>query len=878
MLSLIGLPLPAAYAAGQNPFLPPHATVVLLSGLSGDLQTETSYQEQLEAWLELLENLPFPPHQVFAFSDSPESLTLPPKLSARKFKATREEFLGLGKTLAGQTNPVIVLAWGHGGMQSSTPVFHVSGPRLTAADFKNFAAQTAPAESSWVLYFRGSGKFAAELTAEHRRLLTSEKETSFNSDPMGLPLLLKSLRANPGSSFEALGAELGRVTDAWYKERNLVRTEEPTLWAGLAAPQLLSPPETNSPSGEAQAGDTPPTAPGSSASAPVVSTNLSAAWNGLTRVEPRNYPDADGVVLRRRISYTLSGGSPAIASENEEFIQILTAGGKHLGDFDFSYSPPDEDMVFQNCEIQQPDGKLLSLNPDEIREAAGESLGEYRAAHRKIFSLPGVVPGAVLHIHYQTTWKTFPLPYISLQIPVAAELPVLDASIQVSVPKEAAFHFAFDQISAGDPAIKQTAYGSTYAWQFQNLSANEREPLSPPFREPSLLISTFPDWETFASWYGRISQLSDAVTPEIAARASQLTSEAKTDRERAAMLFNYVTELRYVAVPLGVNSFRPHAADEVLKHQYGDCKDKANLFNAMLHSLKIDAHLVLVPRFTQAHDALPGFAFNHAISQVKLGEETIWVDTTDDVCRFGMLPPGDPGRRVLVMDGKSKTLTQLPLPTPRAHQLNLHVRIHCAEETDALPADLDATASGFPDYELRAASQDNQSTRSLLAVHFRPAAGVFGLEKQSHTSASDLSENFNLAAHGFFAGIISATGDKRALRAPFWLPREWDTALNHRTHPLFLHQGYPLLLDEEFEFSLPAGASQIMLPATGENSAGPLTWKIEWSQPGSGKVSARLHLELARGELSAAETPALQKQLRALFAAVGTEANFTLSP
>jgi len=130
-------------------------------------------------------------------------------------------------------------------------------------------------------------------------------------------------------------------------------------------------------------------------------------------------------------------------------------------------------------------------------------------------------------------------------------------------------------------------------------------------------------------------------------------------------LYNYVTRLRYVAVPLGVNSFRPHAAGNVLKNQFGDCKDKANLFNTLLHSLNIEAHLVLVPRFSQAHEAIPGLAFNHAISCVKLGAETLWADTTDDVCRFGLLPPGDPGRKVLVIDGQTSTLTQLPPPAAK---------------------------------------------------------------------------------------------------------------------------------------------------------------------------------------------------------------------
>src|SRR5437870_11353747 len=40
---------------------------------------------------------------------------------------------------------------------------------------------------------------------------------------------------------------------------------------------------------------------------------------------------------------------------------------------------------------------------------------------RKFFSLPGVAPGAILHVRYQTQWKDFPLPRVSLEIPRSEE-------------------------------------------------------------------------------------------------------------------------------------------------------------------------------------------------------------------------------------------------------------------------------------------------------------------------------------------------------------------------------------------------------------------------------------------------------------------------
>lgn len=872
---LLTTPTPLAAApTGRDACITPQSTVVLLSGLPGDVESEKNYHDQLQAWLEVLENHSAAPQQVFICCDHPETLQLSATFPAQKLKAGREEFLSLGKTLAGQSNSLVVIVWGHGGLQGKTPVLHVRGPRLTAGDFKAFAAQMPHADSRWVLLFRGSGRFASELAAGKRQILASEKETLFNSDPVGMALVLKLVRDRPEITFTALGEELGRATAAWYEERHLARTEEPTLWDGEASPRTTSPAEK----GDALAA-LPEQKPATnltttqSVGTPRAQTNLSAAWKEIKRVEAQAFPEADGVVLRRRINYTL-GSNPAMAAEHEEFIQILTAEGKHFGDFDFAYSPPQEDIAFQDCELLRPDGKLLRLDPDAIREATEASVGDYRSARRKLFSLPGVTPGAVLHVRYQTEWKTYPLPYVSLTIPLASELPVVDSTVQISVAKDSAFHFAFHQAPAVDPVIQQSSYASTYTWHFESLPAQEREVLASAQPPPALLVSTFPDWPAFANWYARITRMVDEVTPELAAKAAELTRSARNDLEKVQAIYDYVTGLRYIAVELGVNSFRPHAAANVFQNQFGDCKDKANLFNTLLRSQNIDARLVLVPRFAQAYEAVPGLAFNHAISRVTLGNEAIWVDTTDDVCRFGMLPPGDAGRKVLVIDDKAIALTLLPLPPVNQHQLKVRAQVKCpAAPGAAWPITLAVTTLGYPDYELRAAVlQTKRSMVPVLTAQFHPTAGVFELEQQRFTPVSTLSENFTWQAEGKCVGLVAATGGKGQLRAPFWLPREWEQALHRRKSALFLNQGYPLRLDEEIEFSLPAPAQPVLLPGTVENTREPLRWKVEWSRGGDA-ITSRLRVELDRGEVSMADTPTLQQQLRELLSALAAGAN-----
>jgi hypothetical protein len=719
--------------------------------------------------------------------------------------------------------------------------------------------------------FRGSGRFASELASGQRRIISSEHDSIFRSDPIGMGVLVKVLRDNPTATFGVIADRLGPAVAKWYDDQNLARTEEPTVWIGPGPAQPLiaaAQPLEKIPTANAAEPPPPPR--------PATRTNA-AAWS-VTRVKVSEYPDADSVILKRRITYTL-GVNPAIAAEHEEYIQVLTSEGKEAGDFDITYSPPYERLEFLDCEIQRPDGSVLRLDPDDIREAddASEPAAEART-RRKFFSMPDVAPGAIIRVRFTREWQKFPLPHVTLKLPLADDAPAIETMLRVSVPRDTPFHFRLEQMKGNDPEVKQTDYSRTYTWQFRDTPVWEQEPLTLPDSGPALLVSTFPDWKAFADWYARIVRLADQPTSEITNKAVELTQQCKSNAEKVAALYNYVTGLRYVAVPLGVNSFRPHAAAGVLRNQYGDCKDKANLFNALLRSQGIEADLVLVPRFGQAYDDLPGFAFNHAISRIGSGPEARWLDTTDDICRFGMLPPGDAGRRVLVINGKTAGLTELPTAKAKDHVLELETFVDISNLQRDAATKITATTHGYVDYSLRAAARMTGKRKSvpLLNGAFALANGLFALKNQKFTSPSDLDRDFVLTMDGTSIGICERQGSEAILRSAFWIPTEWMAALHGRDKPLFLNDGYPLLLKQRLEMKVPFDVSHPRLPREEHSKNGPLHWSLVWSHTSEKGVVGRLECELLKPELSREETIQFQKQARELLGALAQTAAFSV--
>src|SRR5208283_3003611 len=79
-------------------------------------------------------------------------------------------------------------------------------------------------------------------------------------------------------------------------------------------------------------------------------------------------------------------------------------------------------------------------------------------------------------------------------------------------------------------------------------------------------------------------------------------------------------DIRYVAIELGIGGYQPHAAADVLRHRYGDCKDKATLLSAMLREIGVASYYVIInsERGSLTTAAPPNIEFNHAILAIAL--------------------------------------------------------------------------------------------------------------------------------------------------------------------------------------------------------------------------------------------------------------------
>ena len=66
-------------------------------------------------------------------------------------------------------------------------------------------------------------------------------------------------------------------------------------------------------------------------------------------------------------------------------------------------------------------------------------------------------------------------------------------------------------------------------------------------------------------------------------------------RKSCCAIYSFVsTQYRYIGISFGIGRYQPHAADDVLSNNYGDCKDKHTLLASLLQASGITLYPALI--------------------------------------------------------------------------------------------------------------------------------------------------------------------------------------------------------------------------------------------------------------------------------------------
>lgn len=361
------------------------------------------------------------------------------------------------------------------------------------------------------------------------------------------------------------------------------------------------------------------------------------------------------------------------------------AGVRQWGQIVQGYVAAFDSIEFKDARVVKPDGSVWAIPLDRIMELTSPvaaAFPSYNDLREKHLAVPDLRVGDVLEYAVVRTTHTALAPgqfwfsaYLSrMQI-------ALEEAIEIDVPGDRVVN-----LRTGDgltPTVTEGANRRVYriVHSMANLAEVEqqrklarRRQEAPP---PDLVVSSFRSWEEFGNWYRGLEKDRRAPTPEIRAKAAELTRGLRTDIEKTQALYDYVaTKVRYVALSFGQGAVQPHAASETLSNGYGDCKDKHTLLSALLATVGIEADAAPVGTQRNADASVPYLQFDHLISAVRVGKEQdyLWLDTTAEVGPFRWLSPNLRGRRALVVSPKAPArLIETPANPPLASETSIEV-------------------------------------------------------------------------------------------------------------------------------------------------------------------------------------------------------------
>jgi tetratricopeptide (TPR) repeat protein len=355
------------------------------------------------------------------------------------------------------------------------------------------------------------------------------------------------------------------------------------------------------------------------------------------------------------------------------------AGVQHYGLLEFQYASGTGPFEIEYVRVRKADGTIIDTPSDNIQDMPQEITRQapfYSDLREKHVAVKGLAIGDVLE--YKTIdHVTKPLApgQFCLDYTFSHDIILLQEQLEISVPRDRAIKWKSPEYK---PTITDAGAYRVYTWSGSNLeriTSNEKieaaktvwESTRGRFPQPEVQLTSFQSWDEVGRWYGDLQKERAKPTPEIQAKAAELTRGAQDEDAKLHAIYNYVsTQFRYIGIAFGVGRYQPHFAGEVLANQYGDCKDKHTLLASLLSASGIKAYPALISSQRDMDADMPSLAeINHVITVIPRGNSIVWLDTTSEVGPYQYLLPSLRDKHALVIwDDKPAGLVNTPANLP----------------------------------------------------------------------------------------------------------------------------------------------------------------------------------------------------------------------
>jgi hypothetical protein len=341
-------------------------------------------------------------------------------------------------------------------------------------------------------------------------------------------------------------------------------------------------------------------------------------------------------------------------------------GVRQFARIGFNYNRSFEQIEIPQIHITHATGGTADILPSAITDQpdpAVASAPAYQDVRVKSLRILGLAPGDTLEYRVVTTISHHPLaPDFWLDHSFDRSGDVSQEIFELDLPVS---HQAEVRINPATPVTSTEKSGegdsarTLYRWQRSGSTASTESQASPKPSEtpdPDVVVSNLA-WEPLSiqldekltpgakplaqmdTYEKSMQELlgKHGVTPEITAKALDLTKAAHTKAQKLEAIYDFVSQrIATVGLPLGATGFTPRLPTEILSSGYATPEDKFVLFAAMSSVVDLRARAALTGYCDSKGVPRPS-VFSHLLVSAADGQTTFWLDPSLEVAPFGVI-------------------------------------------------------------------------------------------------------------------------------------------------------------------------------------------------------------------------------------------------
>jgi hypothetical protein len=407
-----------------------------------------------------------------------------------------------------------------------------------------------------------------------------------------------------------------------------------------------------------------------------------------TTAMPPLRPHDSAAVLLDQTEITVDGRGRATV-HSREVVKILTAAGRSYAEYPQSYDTGGKLHYLHSWTIGADGHEYQEDDKGMADVSAVPDSDVYASGRIRMAQALAAEPGAI--VGFESEVEEAPIT-TSWEFDLDAMIPSAGQSVTLTLPA------GTDYTAWAHMAPIKPASLSATSWQWtlgprKSLDDEDAAPPSGDVASRMLLAYSGPgaspvdgSWSTVGTWYQGLIKDREPSSPAIDSQVTALIAGKPDFVGKLLAISGFLQDqVRYVAVEMGIGGWQPHAAADVFRNRFGDCKDKATLLITMLDDAGIKSYPLVVDFSHRVDQNVPTHYADHMITAIEVpagvnnpllqalvewhGKRLLIFDPTNSFSPAGSLESDLQGSWGILLDGAQTEVIHLPVIAARDNVL-----------------------------------------------------------------------------------------------------------------------------------------------------------------------------------------------------------------